>query len=274
MPVGICGLCRTPNMELRDSHFLPAGFYRLARDEDRANPNPVLVNQQVSLASSEQAKAHFLCARCERRFNDCGEDWVLKNCWHNDSEFPLRSALLAAPPSPLSSKGFTIYEGASIPEVEADQLAYFGASIFWRGAARNWVFMKRHPTRLELGPYAEQLRCYLLDEAPFPEDAVLVVVVSSGMEAMRNMVIVFPFFKNRHAGFRQYRFTVPGITYQLFVGKGLPKDMRGLCSVRSRGRFVFMVPDVDATNMGDMAAVVNKTRTVGSLARPNPRRSR
>ena len=42
----------------------------------------------------------------------------------------------------------------------------------------------------------------------------------------------------------------PGLTYQLFVGKGLPKDMRRLCSVRSPSRFVFMVPDADSTNMG------------------------
>jgi hypothetical protein len=236
------------------------------------NPNPVLVNEEVSLASSEQAKAHFLCVDCERRFNENGEDWILKNCWHNETEFPLRSLLLGAAPSPLSSEGFTMYGAASIPGVEPNKIAYFGSSIFWRGTARDWLFMRRKPKRLELGPYGEQLRRYLLGHAPFPDDAVLVVVVSSGMEPMRNRVIVFPFLKSRQAAFRQYRFTVPGLTYQLFVAKALPKDLRRLCTVRSSSRYVLMVPDADATNMEDMAAVVAKTRKVGSLAKPNPRR--
>lgn len=201
------------------------------------------------MASSEQAKAHFLCARCEQRFNDNGEDWVLKNCWHDKSDFPLRSLLLTTASSLLSSEGLTIYAAASIPGVQPDSLAYFGASIFWRAAAPDWVFMRRQSNRLELGSYEEQLRRYLLDEAPFPEDAVMIVAVSSAMEPMRNMVIVFPFLKTRQAGFRQYRFTVPGLTYQLFVGKGLPKDLRRLCSLRSPGRYIFMVPDTDTTNI-------------------------
>ena len=60
MPVGRCRLCLTQNVQLRDSHFMSAGFYKLARDESRANPKPVLINEEVSLLSSEQASI-FSC---------------------------------------------------------------------------------------------------------------------------------------------------------------------------------------------------------------------
>jgi hypothetical protein len=42
MPVGTCRLCQLQNVELRDSHFMSAGFYKIARDESRSNPNPAL----------------------------------------------------------------------------------------------------------------------------------------------------------------------------------------------------------------------------------------
>ena len=74
MPLGKCALCLEAG-ELRDSHFLPAGFYRILR-EGAPTANPVFVNKMSAIMSSAQARAHLLCAECERRFNDGGEDWV------------------------------------------------------------------------------------------------------------------------------------------------------------------------------------------------------
>lgn len=42
--------------------------------------DPVLVKKSTAFVSSAQARAYLLCEECERRFNDGGEDWVLKNC--------------------------------------------------------------------------------------------------------------------------------------------------------------------------------------------------
>jgi hypothetical protein len=268
MPTGICRLCRTPNVELRDSHFMSAGFYKIARDESRSNPNPVLVSEDVTILSSEQAKDHLLCGDCEERFNKGGETWVLKNCWRSETEFSLRDALLVTTPSRFSTPGFTIFEGRSAAGVEPDRLAYFGASIFWRGAAHDWVFMRRNPKRLKFGPYEEPLRRFLLGN-PFPNDAVMIVSVTSGMERLRNMLVVFPFLKNREPGFRQYRFTIPGITFQLFVGKGMPAALRRL-SIQEPERHMLMTADVDDLNMSDGAKLISKTRKVGALARPTP----
>ena len=46
-------------MELRDSHFMPAELYKIARDESRVNPNPVLVREEMS---PQQATDRLLCA--------------------------------------------------------------------------------------------------------------------------------------------------------------------------------------------------------------------
>jgi hypothetical protein len=136
-------------VDLRDSHFISSGFYKLARDGTRANPNPVLVSESVSIVSSDQATDYLLCTECEGRFNAGGEDWILKNCWHSESEFMLRAALLATTPSPLSTPGFTIFEGVAAAANEPDKLAYFAASIFWRGAAHDWIFMRQKPNVLD-----------------------------------------------------------------------------------------------------------------------------
>ena len=92
----------------------------------------------------------------------------------------------------------------------------------------DWVLMRRHPKRLELGPYEEPLRLFLLKLANFPSDALMIISVTSAMDRMRNMLMTFPFLKSRQPEFRQYRFTIPGITFQLFVGKNTPYALRRL----------------------------------------------
>ncbi|PYR95640.1 MAG: hypothetical protein DMF84_00180, partial [Acidobacteria bacterium] len=137
---------------------MPAAFYKLARDESRSNPHPVLINEEVSLLD------------CEERFNSGGETWVLKNCWHSEVDFPLRSNLIAISPSPLSTPGFTIFESVRSEAIDAARLAYFGVSVFWRASVHDWVLMRRRPKRLELGPYEEPLRLFLMGLAGFPGD--------------------------------------------------------------------------------------------------------
>ncbi|PYR06758.1 MAG: hypothetical protein DMF99_25175 [Acidobacteria bacterium] len=247
---------------------MPAAFYKLARDESRSNPHPVLINEEVSLLSSEQATASLLCGECEERFNSGGETWVLKNCWHSEVDFPLRSNLIAISPSPLSTPGFTIFESVRSEAIDAARLAYFGVSVFWRASVHDWVLMRRRPKRLELGPYEEPLRLFLMGLAGFPGDTLMIISVTSAMDRMRNMLMTFPFLKSRQPEFRQYRFTIPGITFQLFVGKNTPYALRRL-SVQSPERHMLMTPDVDDLNTLDGATLISKTRKVGALARPD-----
>jgi hypothetical protein len=112
------------------------------------------------------------------------------------------------------------------------------------------------------------LRLFLLELANFPSNALMIISVTSAMDRMRNMLMTFPFLKSRQPEFRQYRFTIPGITFQLFVGKNTPYALRRL-SIQSPERHILMTPDVDDLNMLDGAMLISKTRKVGALARPN-----
>jgi hypothetical protein len=62
-------------------------------------------------------------------------------------------------------------------------------------------FCKRHPRRLELGPYEEPLRLFLLELAGFPSDALMIVSITSAMDRMRNMLMTFPFLKSRQPSY-------------------------------------------------------------------------
>ena len=184
----------------------------MSRDEARKNPNPVVIMPDVSILTSDQAADYVLCTDCEGRFNRNGENWTLRHCRRSRADFPLLRMLKEATPSTLSSPDFLIYEGSTSPGVDPDQLGYFAASVFWRGAIRGWELARRQSERLKLGKYEGELRVFLVGGI-FPTDAVLIVTVSSESLAVPDTLTTFPFLKGHDGRFRQYKFTIPGITF-------------------------------------------------------------
>jgi hypothetical protein len=165
---------------------MPAGLYRIVSDD-----NPVLITKGASLLTSAQARAHMLCAECEGRLNKGGEEWVIENCWRDDAEFPIRTALLASTPI-VDESGFRAYDGRTISGVGLDRLVYFAASVFWRAALDGWRIGKGRPSRLLLGPYEEELRLFLMREAPFPRNVMFVVTISAAQDDLNNRNILAP----------------------------------------------------------------------------------
>ncbi len=55
--------------ELKNSHFIPAAFYKTARKSDPNQENPVVITKNVAVQTSKQAVAPLLCGQCEDRFN-------------------------------------------------------------------------------------------------------------------------------------------------------------------------------------------------------------
>ena len=76
MPIGECRLCKL-TAELKNSHFIPAAFYKAAKRSDPNQEDPIVVTKNVVLQTSKQATAHLLCGECEDRFNKSGEKWTL-----------------------------------------------------------------------------------------------------------------------------------------------------------------------------------------------------
>jgi hypothetical protein len=84
--------------------------------------------------TSAQLKRYLLCAVCEDRFNKNGESRVLKYCFRGGpmNRFRLRDLLIATPPINSSAAG-DVLGTAAAPEIQRDKIAYFAASVFWRG---------------------------------------------------------------------------------------------------------------------------------------------
>lgn len=206
------------------------------------------MNPKRQVATSEQVRGYMLCAECEDRFNKGGEAWILRNCWRTDTQFPLRSALAATTPV-AASPTFAAFAAASIPGVDVDKLAYFAASVFWRGALKGWRRTADHvPVPLDLGRYEEQLRLFLHGDGGFPANVVLRTTVTASTKPVPHRIASFPFRKTADSRFHHYWLAVPGITFELFVGKSIPSDVRALCTVRSPERFLFSSTIIDEVN--------------------------
>ncbi len=121
--IGACALCRDI-CELRDSHFLPKALYRLVRANGKRNPHPVRLTSEGRQQTAFQARSHLLCPNCERRFNENGENWVMRHCYRGRGVFRLRA--LVEKTTPISSDDtFAIYSASETQDVEIEQLVYF-----------------------------------------------------------------------------------------------------------------------------------------------------
>src|SRR5262249_32091502 len=112
---------------------------------------------------------YFLCGDCESRFSRSGEHYVLSQCarWQG---FKLQSLLKSSVPIAMDEECM-LYDASVVLSSKVDQYLYFAASVFWRAAARSWTLNGREIERLSIEDrYEEDLRQYLLKQAPFPNN--------------------------------------------------------------------------------------------------------
>jgi hypothetical protein len=234
--LGQCKLCLRDPIELRRSHLLPAGVFRLVYSRptsSNSNPNPwVLSPNRSPFQTSKQSWAHLLCGDCEHLFNRRGETWVLRNCLQRDGSFPLLTALnrrmpLAADPAKTTTR---IYSAAEIPEVNIDAITYFATSMFWRASVYPWTSEGTVPVKL--GKYGDQFRMYLLDLGPFPENTRLHVAVR---EPGQMSALAHEPAGGRSNGVHMHRFPIPGFAFSVVVGKQAASVFDTYCFVRGEG---------------------------------------
>jgi hypothetical protein len=249
-----CKLCLQRVASLRDSHFLSAGIYRILRDDDEKNPNPWVLSGKGAVQSSRQMKARLLCADCEQRLSKHGENWVLKHCLRKDGSFPLASILAARTPDISSPPNPTkIYYAAGIPEINISALAYFAASIFWRGSIHPWRDDGSIP--VELGPFQEQFRKYLMGQEAFPKDASLWLMVREGKEIGR---LTYAPIGARQGNFHTYKFPMPGVAFSLTVSKNIPANHREICLVHGPGNPVIVTSLIEKLLVSDAVKMRQK----------------
>ena len=246
-----CRLCLNACSELRKSHFFPRAAYKIVQKETVRegfrNPNPVLITDRVALQTSKQATARLLCADCEQRLNLNGEEWVMANCWRGES-FLLRSLVCEAQPS-LSNADISVYRASEIRGIDISALIYFAASMFWRAAVHNWSGRSSEPA-IDLGPYGEQLRTFLMGTTEFLKNCMLVVVLPPNEgQQIKHMAHPLP---TRRQDFHSYSMPFLGIQFALFVGKRIPSEWREADFVRGDGNPILVDAHFDTRVKSDL----------------------
>lgn len=244
-PYRECALCRELRL-LCDSHLIPAAALAMLLSPTLKSPHPIHVSDDQHYTTSQPLKHYLLCAECEGRFHSRGEDWMLSHCHRAEDDFKLRELLLATRPFFIAADGLTIYRGASVPTLKPEQLTYFALSVFWRAAVHTWKCGLRL-TGIDLGPYLESLRLFLLDLAPFPQSMALVVRISSLTEWVPN--VNYPETADNSHGFRLHGFTIPGLSFFLLVGARLPAEALEYCTAPGLDCFVGMSPINDREDL-------------------------
>jgi hypothetical protein len=236
-PLGTCKLCLSPDVVLRDSHYIPKGVYRQLR-ETGGCPDPWRITSDHAVRTSKQLKAHLLCDSCEDRLSRLGEDWVMKHFLRADDTFRLQDILERHRAEVrLDGEATRVYLAAVIPEIDVAALTYFAASIFWRGSIHGWDESGHVP--VSIGPYGEPMRRYLVGKADFPEHVALHIAVRERGQLSR--LTATPVGK-RLGAVRVYKFPLPGLALSIAVGKGLTDQMRRYCFVRGHGHPIAVTP--------------------------------
>ena len=241
-PVGVCALCLRTG-ELCDSHLVPKALYRVVRAADhRSHPDPVLMTSKVRRQTSFQATQYLLCAECEKRFDQNGEDWVMRHCYRGRGRFRLRELLQRASPIHADEEN-TIFNAASVAGMDIERTVYFCVSVFWRAAVRRWESSGQRYEGIRLGPkYQKELRAYLLGDAGFPQNAAVMLIVS-GLPRP-HLSFNFPDtirIDSSHA----HTLHIPGLTFQLGLGGQPSAGARETCIVRSELHPIFVSKDGD-----------------------------
>jgi len=259
---GTCRLCLAGDLPLQDSHFMPAGLYRIVSESRTAHP--VLIQSGAAVLTASQARAHMLCSACERRFDKGGEEWVIENCWRDATTFPMRATLLASEPFQQET-GFSAFNAKRSLGTDFEKLVYFAGSVFWRGCLTGWRFGQGTTERLVLGPYEEQLRRFLLGATPFPANILLIISASLNQDDRYNRQITLPHPAGRAAGGHRFMFVLPGLTVLAIIGGRLSDRARQISTMPAG--FLYVSGENDDQRLLSMVLATQKAPRRGKLAR-------
>lgn len=262
--VSRCGLCFNTS-ELRNSHLLPAALYNMARNLSvGSDPNPAVVTPSRSFTSSKQVSSPFLCAACEDRFSKNGESYVLDQCFRPNGQFKLRDLLKTVVPLE-SDVRYDVYDVQPLLGKEVDQYLYFAVSVFWRASAHHWRMGAERVAKISLGVrHQEQFRLYLLGKETFPDNARLVLHVSS--ESEPQPITVFPCV-TRTNGVHRHKFYIPGLLFILILsGHAIGEFDGGALNSRER-KLMWLCPWQEGSLFRGASRLVKASTPTGNLRR-------
>jgi hypothetical protein len=190
-----------------------------------------------------QISKHLLCAECDNKLNERGENWTLNFCYRPDTrkwrgpnyKFRLRDEVLKNGPAPMSKGTMNVWDDAppevvevysatDNPKIRWEVLTYFAISVFWRACVTEWEFegVKNGKYRIAMSGnsaysqmYREQMHHYLVTgkEEDFPKDMTLRVHINADEHptAMTNL----PGIDEDTDGTATCTLQIPGIGFEL-----------------------------------------------------------
>lgn len=216
----ICPLCLIEK-PLIESHLTSKGIYPLVRGE--AN-DTILLNSRVIMHTSRQTKDLLLCQECDNSLSKNGENWIIPKLARPDGQFPLLDILEKLPPD-AEKKEFKIYYTAKNLSIDVHKIVHFAMGIFWKASVHSWAGHGYTP-KIELGPYRDNVRVFLRENAPFPANVSLTVFIAPRDRALTT--IGEP-CRGKARTYRNFAFYVPGIQFVLYAGKQITNEIKQLC---------------------------------------------
>ncbi len=233
--MGICALCGNSG-KLHESHFLPRGLYRLLRESNNRNSNPVLMSRRVTTQKSFQMTQPLLCSACERRFSENGENYVIP-LLKQRTKFPLLDRLNLALPvyATRQNAAFT----CPAVGLDGEKIAYFGLSILWRAAERSWRTFDGELISVNLDArYQESIRRYLLGEAPFPPEVAVSATVATDFVSQNTCLV--PNRITDNTMLVVYGLVIKGLSLRFVFGDNHAPAMRAISCGGPGPNMIFM----------------------------------
>jgi hypothetical protein len=220
-PTDVCKMCLETKV-LESSHLIPSALYDYCRGH--GGLDPIAVTSDVALSSSRQVQDYLLCKDCEDVLNKGGESWLASKLATYKKAFPLYDLVTSGPPL-FDENDCKVYCSVQNPLIDADKIAHFAMGIFWKASVHSWRGGEGEPM-INLGPYSDKVRLYLKGEAGFPANMALAAVLSP--PAVAYIGFNNPYEAMRDS-YRNFMFVVPGVWFNLSVGKMVTSEAQSLC---------------------------------------------
>ena len=181
----------------------------------------------------------------------------MRQCYRGRGVFRLRSEVEKLIPVPGATRDYALYAASGAPDIDVDKLVHFCASVFWRAAVRDWIVEGEKYEAISLGKkYQEEIRRYLLGTRPFPQNAVVNILLS-GLR-FPALGFLFPVSFRGDEGW-SHRLHIPGITFLLTIGRH-SAESHALCFLRSSAH------PIAISTLGDARLQKDVLRLMGRVA--------
>lgn len=217
MKIGKCRMCLQEKPLVR-SHLMPAALYDYCR---KGEHQPIKVGGGFVIPTDRQTQDFLLCGECEDVLNRGGETWILDKLATWERTFPLYDLLAKVPPL-FDEDGMIVYLAAQNPTIEVKKLTHFALGLFWKASVHSWRGDSTDP-RIDLGPYSEEIRKWLLNQNTFPDNIYLTVVIEKPQKAQITMIDPYQGVRGR---WRTHFVHVPGVLFMMAVGKIVDDEVR------------------------------------------------